>query len=409
MAGGGVYVDVDTETDANVPKIESPEKVKKKRKRLPKVQQKRKSKRKSKKRRRSDSESSSSAPKPRRKKLKGQRSRRASRKPSSKRRRSKKRRRSTPESAKESPRKKRRNNHQRDSKRDKRKNKKSKRGHLAVDFTIDGGPGNAPIDVYLCLTHQEIDIGIERLRTEDQRVVGLDCEWNNHFIERQAKVALTQIGSTRVVLLIPMLHHKRRFPDSLVDYLLDESVIKTGIGIRGDVTRLEKDHGLTVQGVADIKDYKSLGVDCFGYGSKRSLEYLATKQGHESWKTSDQMSKWSRTELRMSQKVYAAKDAIYSARILWGLYFQEITYEAPDQLPDDFHEWLERPLKLRAEAARMKEARREARRAAAEAKKDAKAKRAAAKEAKKEDKAKNLDRFRMMLNNSKKKKSKKKK
>merc|ERR550517_1979866 len=205
-----------------------------------------------------------------------------------------------------------------------------------------------------------------------------------------------------------MLHHYRRFPKALRNLLVDKNIYKTGVNVKGDVTRLEKDHGLSVEGVTDLKDHKAYCMDVFGYENKRSLDYLATMQGHKSWKSKKcQMSRWSREELRFDQKEYAANDALFSARIFWGMYYRQLKFDGPIGKPKGFDEFIERPIREareKAEEKARKKAEREAKREANRLKKLEKARLK-----KEKEEAKKLEAKKTGKNKSKKKATTKKK
>jgi hypothetical protein len=86
-------------------------------------------------------------------------------------------------------------------------------------------------------------------------VIGLDCEWRPSVIPGSSKqlVSLMQISWGREALLVHMLKLDS-IPVSLRAFLACPDVLKVGVGVVDDATRLGTDHGLTVRGVVDVAE-----------------------------------------------------------------------------------------------------------------------------------------------------------
>jgi len=207
---------------------------------------------------------------------------------------------------------------------------------LRPDFYLPGG-----ITVYFCINNLAVAQGIEALRATGERVFGLDCEWNPYG-NAPREVALLQIASTSVCILITMLRLDG-VPEELQNFLADEKLIKTGVNVKGDFSRLHKDYGIKSDGWIDSMRIVDKGRTNFQYSiKKRSLEFLSKEQGYKSWKDkSVQLSMWSNFPLSQPQKRYAALDAIRSAQIFWGDFFGKKTPMGPTGTPDGFEEYIE--------------------------------------------------------------------
>lgn len=105
-----------------------------------------------------------------------------------------------------------------------------------------------------------VDAGVDKLRREanvNGRVLGLDIEWE---VSREGgppnPPATIQLAVGNVVVIFHLLHGQRKAPDKLpqplAGLLEDPSVVKTGVGIKGDCTRLKRFFGVDVRNVVDL-------------------------------------------------------------------------------------------------------------------------------------------------------------
>jgi len=81
-----------------------------------------------------------------------------------------------------------------------------------------------------------------------QGPLGLDIEWKPIFVKsaRENPVALLQLANAERVLLI-QLSCMQSFPAKLRELLEDPDIVKTGVGIQGDVLKLYNDFGVSTR------------------------------------------------------------------------------------------------------------------------------------------------------------------
>ncbi|KAN0059622.1 hypothetical protein ACQY0O_008191 [Thecaphora frezii] len=146
----------------------------------------------------------------------------------------------------------------------------------------------------------------------------LDLEWNfNH--RRSYKTALLQIASPSLVVLVH-LSRMKKLPEPLVALLTDEKAIKTGVSIRNDALKLERDFDVTCRGLVELSALaRRLDAEAWEYKrgplvSLRDLTrvYLGRKLRKEDVRTSD----WTTMPLSEQQQEYAVNDVVASLEIL---------------------------------------------------------------------------------------------
>jgi len=162
------------------------------------------------------------------------------------------------------------------------------------------------------------------------QVVGFDAEWFNNKL-----VSIIQIAVPGHVFVIQMLQFKK-IPNSLHNFLKDQSILKVGVGIQQDAKKCCKDHQLHVSPCLDlcnlVESSQTLGLDC-------SLESLALKKGKglagivesclgvEMIKDNKiRRGNWEKKNLTVDQVLYAAADAYY-ARLVY-IYLEKIVKQS---------------------------------------------------------------------------------
>ena len=102
--------------------------------------------------------------------------------------------------------------------------------------------------------------GVDKLRQEARvngRVLGLDIEWEVSRAGAPPNPPATiQLAAGKVVVIFHVLHGQRtppdKLPQSLACLLEDARLAKTGVGIKGDCTRLQRFFGVDVRNVVDL-------------------------------------------------------------------------------------------------------------------------------------------------------------
>ncbi|KAG9061752.1 hypothetical protein KI688_006903 [Linnemannia hyalina] len=149
------------------------------------------------------------------------------------------------------------------------------------------------------------------LNSNPSKMWALDAEWKAFGVfGKQAKMALIQLGDDRTVYLFHVIHMKR-FPKVLARILQDKSILKVGINIRNDATKMFKDWGV---GCASLVELGALSIqvqdDLSTQRKIRSMERLSRELlQHAVEKVPlTRMGNWESKNLSANQLSYAAND-----------------------------------------------------------------------------------------------------
>ncbi|XP_016456884.2 3'-5' exonuclease-like [Nicotiana tabacum] len=153
-------------------------------------------------------------------------------------------------------------------------------------------------------------------RRLDRLIVGLDIEWRPTFNRnQQSQVAILQLCVGRRCLIF-QLQHCFYIPLFLSDFLCNPSYTIVGVGIENDVEKLEKDYGIRVGNVFDLRH---LAADAYGMRDLRNAGLKKLCQvvlGKEMEKPKNiTLGKWDNEELSAEQVEYACIDAFVSFEI----------------------------------------------------------------------------------------------
>lgn len=150
-----------------------------------------------------------------------------------------------------------------------------------------------------------------RKKCEDIRVIGLDCEWVAEG-KKANKIALLQLASIDGYCSLIRLCALGHVPNSLKELLSDKSIIKTGVAVNSDASRLLKDYGVLCKGMLDLRHMaKSVGSVPAGLGKMSNL-YL-NKELDKDWRI--RCSNWEASTLTDRQIQYASDDALVSVQL----------------------------------------------------------------------------------------------
>lgn len=158
---------------------------------------------------------------------------------------------------------------------------------------------------------------------EEIPVLGIDCEWVS--VEGKANpVSLLQLASHSgfcVLIRLPKITYGgQTLPRSLLDILVDGSILKVGVGCYEDGRKLSHGYGITVCGMVDLRylavrqrrnsihrglGLKSLAQDILNLSLDKSLRLRC--------------SNWEAEELSNDQVIYAARDAQVSVALFLQL------------------------------------------------------------------------------------------
>jgi len=148
--------------------------------------------------------------------------------------------------------------------------------------------------------------------------LGFDIEYRPTFVKGQPlhRTALVQLASNSIALLV-QVSAMSEFPNSVKTILEDPTIVKVGVGIRGDVRKLWDDYGIDVNGCLEL-GYLARAVDpqwSTSHGLISLARLAKAYQGKDFKKPKHvQMSNWELI-LTEQQQDYAANDAFIALTI----------------------------------------------------------------------------------------------
>ena len=161
---------------------------------------------------------------------------------------------------------------------------------------------------------------IEWVLRQTGGLFGFDLEWKPNFSPGQDnKAALLQLCGPEDCLIVQLLYADM-IPRALVDFLLDAGKSLGGVGIRQDVSKLERDHGLACQGQVELgvlASEKLQRQDLHGGGLKKLVDQVLGKTLVKVKKIT--MSNWEKEYLDQKQIEYACIDAWAALALLQKL------------------------------------------------------------------------------------------
>ncbi|KAL3222588.1 hypothetical protein MRX96_028369 [Rhipicephalus microplus] len=154
-------------------------------------------------------------------------------------------------------------------------------------------------------------------------ILGLDCEWLPYAKKgTNNKVALLQLAPTRdfsvLLRLCKMLSDDDAsvLPESLRAVLDDESIVKLGVAVCNDASKLRREYGLSVRGCLDLRYVLTYFPELRHYPAaglkKQALAILGARIGDTRMLA---CSNWEADTLSEAQVDYAATDVLFSVQI----------------------------------------------------------------------------------------------
>ncbi|GFH55445.1 hypothetical protein CTEN210_11921 [Chaetoceros tenuissimus] len=157
----------------------------------------------------------------------------------------------------------------------------------------------------------------------DNVMVSMDAEWyvplNDQgrpcgAPDKLAIIQLTVRIDTKIENFVYQVRHLDNLPPMLINFLESERVIFYGVGISGDIRKINRDWGTKIneKKYIDLRHMaQTRGIECPGKG----LDSLAFKVLGQSVDKSLQLSNWNRQVLSDEQIVYAANDSLKGLEI----------------------------------------------------------------------------------------------
>lgn len=155
--------------------------------------------------------------------------------------------------------------------------------------------------IHVIETEEACDDAIEELR--NHQVLGFDTEKKPTFKKGEYNpTAMVQLSTMDDAYLFRM--NKMGYPESLFDFMSDDSIMKLGISIDDDLKDLQRVKDYNPSGFTDMNDVaKELGSKHIGV-KKLAAIFLERRISKN-----QQTSNWENDELTEPQMKYAATDA----------------------------------------------------------------------------------------------------
>ncbi|XP_078375880.1 uncharacterized protein LOC144659340 [Oculina patagonica] len=164
------------------------------------------------------------------------------------------------------------------------------------------------------------------------RVVGFDIEWKPQFVSKKKggtenETAVLQLG-VETSCLVLHIYHMSELPKSLISILGDGNILKVGVEIKEDASKLKRHRGLVCEGMVDIRvmAMKSLGIPAKApkmpkLGLKALTKRFLDIELEKTKKVAT--SNWENFPLQLRQIEYAALDAWVGVNIYQAIKRQE--------------------------------------------------------------------------------------
>jgi hypothetical protein len=188
----------------------------------------------------------------------------------------------------------------------------------------------------------------------EEKLLGFDLEWNPRIRAGNANikdnVSVVQLASPTRVAIFQLAMHKGDTPDTILPPSLrkiieSDQVIKTGVSIQGDCSRMLKHLGVKARGLIELSHLHNLVTDRYNKASGKNdvLEISKTgfalaKQVHAHlflpmFKGQVRVSNWHQ-ELRSDQCTYAATDAWAAVCLFYELERKRLDMEPVPPRPE---------------------------------------------------------------------------
>lgn len=161
----------------------------------------------------------------------------------------------------------------------------------------------------IIVIHSKADVDKAVSYLKSFPVLGVDTETRPSFAKGKTYgVALLQVSTEDTCFLFRLNYID--MPDSLVDLLQDERLLKVGLSLRDDIQGLQRRRNFEPRGFLDLQHYvKALGVEA------QSLQKIYALLFGKKISKSQRLTNWEADVLTDRQKGYAATDAWACIRI----------------------------------------------------------------------------------------------
>jgi len=186
---------------------------------------------------------------------------------------------------------------------------------IPPSYNIDGA------SCYWCASPQHVAYGVAFLLKEDSRVVGVALERN----KTSSKVALIQISTVDVVLLIAINTNRLYAPKAINILFRDSEIFKVGVQIEKTLRALWEEFQIESNSYVELEHLLQFSNEKFGrlsrvFKSPMKLHAIASALGYDDWAAQKLIfSSWESRPLSSKQVQYAARRALVSILIFWSL------------------------------------------------------------------------------------------
>ncbi|KAF9535507.1 ribonuclease H-like domain-containing protein [Crepidotus variabilis] len=111
---------------------------------------------------------------------------------------------------------------------------------------------NSGAKVIYIRNHEQANIALAAL-TPENGPLGFDLEWRPTFVKGQPEnpAALVQLANENTIMLI-QITAMREFPSKLVEVLANPEIVKAGVGIQSDASKLFNDYRVQMRNCVDL-------------------------------------------------------------------------------------------------------------------------------------------------------------
>ena len=151
----------------------------------------------------------------------------------------------------------------------------------------------------------------EHIKACSAGVVGFDIEWKPQFVSirdggTENQTAVLQLG-VETSCLVLHIYHMSDLPRLLTSILRDENILKVGVGIEEDASKLTRHRGLVCEGMIDIQKMVQTAKRKQQFGLKTLAQRFLGIELEKSKRIT--RSNWENFPLTLKQIEYAALDA----------------------------------------------------------------------------------------------------
>jgi len=186
---------------------------------------------------------------------------------------------------------------------------------IPPSYNIDGAT------CYWCASPQHVAYGVAFLLKEDSRVVGVALQRN----KTSSKIALIQISTVDVVLLIAMNPNRLYAPKAINILFRDSEIFKVGVQIEKTLRALWEEFQIESNSYVELEHLLQFSNEKLGrfsrvFQSPMTLHAIASALGYDDWGAQKLLfSSWESRPLSSKQVQYAARRALVSILIFWSL------------------------------------------------------------------------------------------